>query len=235
MVKSLNRARRSPAVVFIDPGSVEKSELKSLKEAFGKAGYLMRSATGANATAGQTRELTELLPSDFIFYSTHCGEVGRRITERFCDRHGKKHEISYDVVRNLSLTSTPGMIHVEHLTRFLSLDGISWNDDAAKRRINAGEVMKDFIELERRRKGDPKQYNIIRSIESPPIKSSDSLQMHDFAYCPMLQNVGSYVPPSSLSTTLVRRGANSPLDMAVTERPFILAPRWTCWILLPTK
>ena len=40
MVKSLNRARRSPAVVFIDPGSVEKSELKSLKEAFGKARVL---------------------------------------------------------------------------------------------------------------------------------------------------------------------------------------------------
>ena len=216
MVKSLNRARRSPAVVFIDPGSVEKSELKPLKEAFGKAGYLMRSATGANATAGQARELTELLPSDFIFYSTHCGEVrGRRITERFCDRHGKKHEISYDVVRNLSLTSTPGMIHVESLTRFLSLDGISWNDDAAKRRINAGEVMKDFIELERRRKGDPKQYDIIESIKSPPIKSSDSLQMHDFAYCPMLQNVGGYMHPvvfnnacSSWREFAIRYGCN---------------------------
>ena len=75
--------------------------------------------------------------------------------------------------------------------------------------------MKDFIELERRRKGDPKQYDIIESIESPPIKSSDSLQMHDFAYCPMLQNVGSYMHPvvfnnacSSWREFAIRYGCN---------------------------
>jgi hypothetical protein len=157
---------------------------------------VVRTATGRNATAGQAQELTEILPSDFIFYSTHCGEVkGRRITERFFDRHGKAHEISYDLVRNLSLSSTPGMIHVENFMRFLSLDGISWKDDAGKRRIGAGDIMKDFIERDRRRGGDPKQYEIIESVESPPIKSSDSLQMHDFAHCRMPQVVGGYMHP----------------------------------------
>jgi hypothetical protein len=62
MAKSLNPARRSPPVVLIDPGTTEKSELASLKETFGKAGYLLRTATGTNATAGQARELTELTP-----------------------------------------------------------------------------------------------------------------------------------------------------------------------------
>ena len=196
MVKSLNHARRSPAVVLIDPGAIEQSELSTLREAFGKAGYLIRTATGTNATAGQARELTEILPSDFIVYSTHCGEVkGRRITERFFDRHEEAHEISYDLVRNLSLSSTPGMIHVENFMRFLSLDGISWKDDAGKRRIGAGEILKDFIDRDRRRGGDPKQYEIIDSVESPPIKSSDSLQMHDFVYRPMPQVVGGYMHP----------------------------------------
>lgn len=196
MVKSLNQARRSPAVVFIDPGAVGKSELPLLKQVFGNAGYLMRSATGENATAGQARELTEILPSDFIFYSTHCGEVkGRRIRERFSDRERNIHEIVYDVVRNVSGSSTPGMIRVDHFMRFLSLDGVTWTDETGKRRINAGGILKDFLQMDRRRGGDPKQFQIIESVESPPIKSSDSLQMNDFVYCPLPQVVGGYMHP----------------------------------------
>jgi len=197
MVKSLNHARRSPAVVFIDPGAVERSELPLLKQAFCNAGYLMRSATGANATAGQARELTEMLPSDFIFYSTHCGEVrGRRVKERFTDRKRNDHEIAYDVVRNVSRTSTPGMLRLDHFMRFLSLDGVSWTDDDGKRRINAGDILRDFLEMNKRRGANPEQFQIIESVESPLIKSSDSLQMNDFAYFPVPQVVGGYMHPT---------------------------------------
>jgi hypothetical protein len=196
MVKSLNNARRSPAVVFIDPHAVDQNEIASLKTSFGRAGYILRSAVGENATAGEARDLTELLPSDFIFYSTHCGELsGRRIAEKFIDERGQSHIIAYDLVRTLSLSATPGMITVQTFFRFLSLDGVPWTDDEGKRRIGASEILKTFIKLEKDRGGDPKRYSIVESIQSPPIKSSDSLKMHDFNYCPMPRVVGGYMHP----------------------------------------
>lgn len=229
IVKSVNDARRSPAVVLIDPGAIQQSELSSLREAFGETGYLMRTATGTNATAGQARELTEILPSDFIFYSTHCGEVrGRRITGRFFDRHGNAHEIAYDLVRNLSLSSTPRMIHVENFMRFLSLDGINWKDDAGKRRINAGDIMKDFIAFDGRRGGDPKQYEIIDSVESPPInrRIRSKCMTSPIAQCRRLLVV---ICIRSCSITRVPHGANSPAGTVVVEHPSTSELLWTFW------
>jgi hypothetical protein len=87
------------------------------------------------------------------------------------------------------------MIHVEHFMSFLSLDSVSWKDEEGKRRMGAGDILKDFIEFDKRRAGDPKQFDIVESTQSPPIKSSDSLQMNDFAYCPLPQGVGGYMHP----------------------------------------
>jgi hypothetical protein len=98
-------------------------------------------------------------------------------------------------VKSLALSPRPGIIEVQDLRRFVSMDGVDWSDKEGKKRIGAGEIMKDFLELCRMRKGDPAKFKIIESIKSELVRSSDSLQMHDFAYSPMLRNVGGYLYP----------------------------------------
>jgi hypothetical protein len=74
----------APISVLIDPKALEVTEFHAVRRAFLGAGYLLRSAEGWYANAQAVHYLTTFLPCDFIFYSTHCGEVeGRRVTATY--------------------------------------------------------------------------------------------------------------------------------------------------------
>ena len=89
---------RCPIVVLIDPNTVGQSEFETLRKTFrGKLVIIFAWRTGGGATIQNTTYLSQFLPSDFIAFSTHCGEPdGHQIVERFPDRYGKSHEICYD-------------------------------------------------------------------------------------------------------------------------------------------
>src|SRR5205823_4041311 len=104
--------------------------LEKLRTSFGRAGYHLRLALGEAATVQCATYLVEYLPSDFIFFSTHCGEVtGRRIVERFLDKHGHHHVFCYD--QALSICRAPGSELFEVLDFIcpISMDDVSWADD----------------------------------------------------------------------------------------------------------
>ncbi|PWT84461.1 MAG: hypothetical protein C5B58_04695 [Acidobacteria bacterium] len=148
------------------------------------------------------RYLTEYMPCDYIFYSTHCGErPGRRITELFTTDDGREHEITYDVLRDAAASPTPGIVEVHHFYRFISLDGVQWDDSAGKKRIGAGEILKQFIKVSGEHRSDPKKMRIKASRESPPIRASDSLGMYDGAWRPLPQIVGGYHMPVVFNNT----------------------------------
>ena len=196
MVKTQNPTLRCPVAVLIDPGRFETTEFSGLRHFFKNAGYVIRDAVGAKATAMDARYLTEYMPSDFLLYATDCGEVrGRRITEEFTTQGGAVHQITYDLVKSLSSSPTPGLVEVQDMYRFVAMDGVSWSDREGKKRIGAGDVMKEFLTFTKQRGGDPAQYHIVHSSESEFVKSSDSLQMHDFVYSPMPQQVGGHRHP----------------------------------------
>lgn len=193
ILKSSMRKLRCPVVVLIDPGLTKKSEFDSLREIFGKSGYLIRRAFGENASVTKSRYLTEYMPCDYIFYSTHCGErKGRRITELFTTANGHEHEITYDVLRDAAASPTPGMVEVHNFYRFVSLDGVDWTDSEGKIRIGAGPILEEFIKYSSEIAGDPRKMRIKASTESPLIRASDSLGMCDGAWRPMPQSVGGY-------------------------------------------
>jgi hypothetical protein len=196
LLKSLMLKLRSPVVVLIDPGRTEKSEFDSLRGTFGKRGYLIRRAFKEAASVTKSRYLTEYMPCDYIFYSTHCGErPGRRITELFTTDDGREHEITYDILRDAAPSPTPGIIEVHSFQRPISLDGVQWDDPVGKQRIGAGEILKQFIKVTRENRADPRKMRIKASSESPPIRASDSLGMYDGAYRPVPQIVGGYHMP----------------------------------------
>jgi len=193
---------RCPVAVLIDPGRTEKSEFDSLGRTFGEKGYLIRCAFKQAASVMKCRYLTEYMPCDYIFYSTHCGErSGRRLTELFTTDDGCEHEITYDILRDASASPTPGIIEVHHFYRFISLDGVKWDDSAGKERIGAGEILKEFIKVSGEHRGDPSKMRIKASRECPPIRASDSLGMYDGAWRPLPQIVGGYHMPVVFNNT----------------------------------
>jgi hypothetical protein len=193
ILKSSMRKLRCPVAVLIDPGLTEKSEFDSLRQVFGKSGYLIRRALGENASVTKSRYLTEYMPCDYIFYSTHCGErKGRRITELFTTANGREHEITYDVLRDAAASPTPGIVEVHNFYRFVSLDGVDWTDSEGKTRIGAGRILEEFIKYSGEIAGDPRKMRIKASTESPLIRASDSLAMCDGTWRPMPQIVGGY-------------------------------------------
>jgi hypothetical protein len=148
MLKSLCNHLRCPITVIVDPASVQASEAEALKQFFGCAGYTVRMALGPQATATSVRYLTEYLPSDFLFFSTHCGEVrGRRLTEEFSTADGLKHIIVYDSVKTVHAVQGSEMVELQDFIRPFSLDGIKWSDNQGKKRINAGESFKQFLDI----------------------------------------------------------------------------------------
>jgi hypothetical protein len=198
MLKSLSRAR-CPVVILIDPNKVGQSEFEVLRKTFGAAGYYLRLAYGDLATVTQARYLAQCLPSDFIFFSTHCGEVdGRRMTERFPDRRGVYHEICYD--RILSISPTPefaanpspdGLIEVMFLYVPISIDGISWGDRPGKEKVKAGELMEDFLLHARTHKEGSEAREVLANVESRNVKGFEGLQMADGHYLPVHEDIGA--------------------------------------------
>lgn len=182
---------RCPIVVLIDPNTVGQSEFETLRKTFGAAGYHLRLAYGGGATIQNTTYLSQFLPSDFIFFSTHCGEPdGHQIVERFPDRYGKSHEICYD--RALSICPSPGSDLFEVVVLYIpiSMDGVNWTDDTAKERIKAGELMEDFVQHTGANNEISDGREIITIVESKRMKGFEALKMSDGNYFPMPRMVG---------------------------------------------
>ena len=182
---------RCPVVVLLDPNTVGKSEFENLRNTFGAAGYHLRLAYGGGATVRSATYLCQYLPCDFIFFSTHCGELdGERILERFPDRQGELHEICYD--RALSICPSPGSELFEVVVLYvpITMDGVSWADDAGKSRINAGKLMEDFVQHTRAYRESSNKREILSNQESKKIKGFEALAMSEGNYFPIPQMVG---------------------------------------------
>jgi hypothetical protein len=108
----------------------------------------------------------------------------------FSASDGKDYQFAYEVLRDPAASPTPGMVEVHHFYHWISVDGVPW-------KAYAGElpIAEEFIDHIRQRGGDPKYMRIVDSVESSPIKDSDSLQMSNGIYNPMPQIVGGYHHP----------------------------------------
>jgi len=186
---------RCPITVLIDPSLVGQSEFATLHETFGKAGYFLRSALGQNATAKDASFLTSYLPSDFVFYSTHCGEVkGQRVVEQFPDRKGNLHTLCYDRVLSgfhSPTESTTDLFEITTMRSWISIDGVAWSDDGKKKEIGAGELIKDYLDYCRNIRRGRIKPDLISVTDSGTVRDSDSLAMCSLSYQPLPHVVGS--------------------------------------------
>lgn len=193
MLKSNYYYLRCPIVYLCDPGEFDESEFKVLSDIFFTRGYTIRRSYGSSALVRDVRFLTQYLPSDFIFYSTHCGELeGRRVKERFITSDGKEHIVCYEAAMGYSPVPNSDLFEVLEFKRWLSLDDVRWSDNEGKNKIGAGEIIKEYIDLSRREKG---KITLLESSAAGIIKGASALKMYESNFLPALTSVGGLKYP----------------------------------------
>jgi hypothetical protein len=91
--------------------------------------------------------LIELFPYDLLLISTHCGDAsGWRWTYEFVDSEGLKRILVVDIAIGLEVVPGDEKLHVTEFIRFVSLDGIDWNDPEKDSKLYVGRAILDYLE-----------------------------------------------------------------------------------------
>jgi hypothetical protein len=119
---------------LIDPGSVDAKEAEAVAEGLSGRGVLVRRLRGRRATVRDGSLMIELFPYDLLLISTHCGDAsGWRWTYEFEDSEGIDRVLVVDLAIGVAENPVDEIVNVTQFTRFVSIDGIDWGDDAKKR------------------------------------------------------------------------------------------------------
>jgi hypothetical protein len=186
---------RVPLAVVCDPDNTGGSEFDDLGRILHSAGYVQRHAYGKGATSFEVKHLAEYMPCDMFILSTHAGErPGERVKERFVTSDGRTHTIVYDRVLSFAGTMEPDMVEVGTFLRFISLDGVKWDDDEGKKAAKVGEILREYTQIVR---GDAyKADQELIGSTKVTVRASDSLGMHDGGVLnPMFFDCGGHTYP----------------------------------------
>lgn len=138
----------------VDPQEVEAPEVEFTAERLAQHGTLVRGYRGAMASVRNVSEMAELLPYDFLLFATHCGDAsGWRFTYEFKDREGIDRRLVVDVAISASAESDDDKISVMQFVKFVSIDGIDWEDTEAKSKHYVGTAIRDYVERDRGENG----------------------------------------------------------------------------------
>ena len=196
MMKSFFSYLRCTAAYLVDPKELPVSELEDLRKILLSRGFIVRESFDRNAKVREVDYSTQFLPLDFIFYSTHCGEVnGKRIKEKFLTSDSEEHIVIYDQATSFAPEPGADMVEVLNLVRWVSLDGVDWHDNKGKDRINAGDIINQYIEKRRKSKTGNDDRTIIETFDIGKVKYSDALKMSDFSFIPMPTDLGNHRYP----------------------------------------
>ena len=193
VLKGLSPFLNNTSVYLCDPNELDHSESEDIEKLFSQSHYVVKKAYGKRATANDVRYSTEYLPIDFIFYSTHCGEIeGRKITERFYSSDGKEHIVCYDSVASFAPDLNSDLIQVTELKRWISLDDVLWSDNEGKKEIEAGKLLEEYIKYIKKRSTEQRVEDIIKTEDTGMVKHSDVLKMYDFNFAPIFHQIGGH-------------------------------------------
>ena len=85
-------------------------------------------------------EMIELFPYNLLVLATHCGDVpGERWTYQFTDSEGIDRTLVVDIAVGFGVGGNTDKVQVTQFSRFVSLDGIPWDDDGRKAQHYVGK------------------------------------------------------------------------------------------------
>lgn len=160
----------------VNPGVVQAPEVLFAAENLAEKGTLVRGFRGPAATVRDIGHMVELLPYDFLLLATHCGDAsGWRFTYEYMDSEGIERNLIVDTA--IGVAEEPGndKVAVMQFTKFVSLDGVDWQDRTAKARLYVGQAINDYLSRDEAGEG----LKPVKREEIPRVRWSSALRMQD--------------------------------------------------------
>src|SRR5208337_558532 len=133
--------------ITIDPGDSEGSETEAIAEYLSSRGTYVRGLCGPQAYVQNVSYHLDVFPHDLLLISTHAGEIaGDRLTYHFKDRENIARELVVDRAVGFSMEPGSDKVRVGEFCRFVSLDGVRWDDTEKKSGLYIGSAILDFLE-----------------------------------------------------------------------------------------
>jgi hypothetical protein len=177
---------------LVDSGEVNASEIDSAISALKSRAVFIKGACSSGATVDYVSNLVELYPYDLLLISSHCGDdTGWRFTYDFIDSEKIARSLVVDIAVSISGVLIDGKYEVLEYMRFVSLDGVDWNDDEKKRKLYVGKAITDFTDRE---KSDP-EFQLVKRENIGRVYGSSALKMYDGNYLSALHSIANNKSP----------------------------------------
>ena len=183
--------------VMIDPEQVQASEVDIVKKNLSQRGMILKTLRGSEADVYNVTRNIGLLPYDFLLISTHCGDAnGWEWTYEYEDSEGIKRElVTHTTIGVGNIPHEDEMFEVMQYSKFVSLDGVDWNDPEAKETLYVGTAILDYIE----RSKDMDDFKPVKKESIDRVRGSSALKMWDNNYIPVSEHIAGESLPIILN------------------------------------
>ena len=164
-------------IALVDSETTEAQEIAAAERLLAPRGAFIRTYSGPGANVRDVTTMMELLPYDLMIIATHCGDVdGFRWTYEFRDSEGIDRTLVVDIAIGIGRTNDANMFSVTQFIRFISLDGVNWNDPEQKKTLYVGKAILDYLEMTRSTTAPLKP---VKKETVSRVVGSSALKMHD--------------------------------------------------------
>jgi hypothetical protein len=185
--------------VLVDPEKTRAPEIQAATKILPNRRMFVRGYRGVGASVRAITEMVDLFPYDLLIFATHCGDAsGHRWTYQFTDSQSLERELVVDIAIGVGQTDDPDELNVAQFIRFHSLDGVDWNDPAAKAKLHVGTAIIDYIELTRNDELKP-----VRKEYVDRVRMSAAMAMHDNNYIAMPRALAEHGLPIIINNACV--------------------------------
>ncbi|WP_439925267.1 hypothetical protein [Nitrobacter sp. JJSN] len=195
-------ARGVQVAALVNPETTPAPEISAAARILSEQRLFARVYEGPAANVTSISEMIELFPYDLLVIATHCGDVsGYRWTYQFTDSEGIDRNLVVDIALGIGRTSEKDLLHVTEFMRFVSLDGVPWNDPAEKAKLYVGKAILDFMERARA-KGDNELEPVTKETVDRVVGSA-ALRMHDNNFIALPRSVANEGTPIVINNACV--------------------------------
>jgi hypothetical protein len=172
-------SRGVQVATLVNPETTPAPEIDAAANILSEQRLFVRVYQGPGADVTSVSEMIELFPYDLLIIATHCGDVsGYRWTYEFIDSENLPRKLVVDIALGIGTTrDDKDLLQVTQLIRFVSLDGVPWNDRERKAKLYVGTAIIDFIERTRNT-DDPKLEPTVKDTISRVVGSA-AMRMYD--------------------------------------------------------
>jgi hypothetical protein len=143
-------SRGVQVATLVNPETTPAPEIDAAATILSDQRLFVRVYQGVGADVTSISEMIELFPYDLLIIATHCGDVsGYRWTYEFTDSEGISRTLVVDIALGIGRSEEKDLLHVTQFLRFVSLDGVPWNDREQKAKLYVGTAIRDFMERTR--------------------------------------------------------------------------------------